>query len=271
MKRFVPILFVFCTVLAVAAGFLLPGFVSAMQDRGLQAKVNTYETDSLQFHAVAQITDSLRLLAGGYTKVKLERGSSLDAEGAYQAALDALQFLIKQDAIGILPEGYPNHSETPFLAVSSDQSMSAVLWRCELYSNSTGKWINMLIDDNTGKMLAFGIVPDQEVISGQAEKSVREQASDFCNRLASTCARYYGWEAKDVQLDDAVHLDDASNYLIKSDLQNSSYRIMYSDSSPGYSIKGSVTMITDSGESLTFPLTIIGNLYAFNSTSILEN
>ena len=218
MKRFVPILFVFCTALAVTVGFFLPGFVSAMQDQELKTKVNTYEAANLQFHPVAQLKDSLQLLAGEYTTVNLDGGSNLDADGAHQAALDTLKFLTEHGAVGILSEGYPGHTETPILAVSADKTMSAILWRCGLYNDRAGRWIDILIDDNSGKMLAFSIISDQKVISGQAAKNVQEQAHDFSSKLAGICADYYGWKIEDVQLGDAVQLDHSSGYSIKGSI-----------------------------------------------------
>ena len=249
MKRFVPILFIFCTAIAVTVGFFLPGFVSAMQDQELKTKVNTYEATSLQFHPVAQLKDSLHLLAGEYTTVNLKGGSNLNADGAHQAALDTLKFLAEHGAVGILSEGYPDHTETPVLAVSADKTMSAILWRCGLYNTRIGRWIDILIDDNSGKMLAFSIISDQKVISGQATKNVQEQTHDFNSKLASICTDYYGWKIENVQLGDAVQLDNSS----------------------GYSIKGSISISDGSGDLLTFPLRIFGNLYAFNSTPILGN
>lgn len=249
MKRFVPILFIFCTAIAVTVGFFLPGFVSAMQDQELKTKVNTYEATSLQFHPVAQLKDSLHLLAGEYTTVNLDGGSNLNADGAHQAALDTLKFLTEHGAVGILSEGYPGHRETPVLAVSADKTMSAILWRCSLYNTRIGRWIDILIDDSSGKMLAFSIISDQKVISGQATKNVQEQTHDFYSKLASICTDYYGWKIENVQLGDAVQLDNSS----------------------GYSIKGSISISDGSGDLLTFPLRIFGNLYAFNSTPILGN
>lgn len=259
MKRFVPVLFVFCTALAVAAGFFLPGLVSAVQDQELKTKINTYEAASLQFHPVAQLKDSLQLLSGEYTTVHLDGGNNLDADGAHQAALNTLKFLTGHGAFGILSEGYPDHTETPILAVSADKTMSAILWRCGLYNNRAGRWIDILIDDNSGKMLAFDIISDQKVVSGQATENVQEQAHDFSYKLASICADYYGWKIEDVQIGDAVleevQLGDAVQL----------------DNSSGYSIKGSISISDDSDDLLTFPLTIFGNLYAFNSTPILGN
>ncbi|MEA4813366.1 MAG: hypothetical protein VB112_00450 [Oscillospiraceae bacterium] len=249
MKRFVPVLFIFCTALAVAAGFFLPGFVSAMQDQELKTKISTYEAASLQFHPVAQLKDSLQLLAGEYTTVNLDGGSNLDTDGAHQAALDTLKFLTEHGAVGILSEGYSGHTETPVLAVSADKTMSAILWRCGLYNDRAGRWIDILIDDNSGKMLAFSIISDQKIIFGQARKNVQEQAHDFSGKLASICTDYYGWKIEDVQLGDAVQLDNSS----------------------GYSIKGSISISDDTDDLLTFPLTIFGNRYAFNSTPILGN
>ena len=242
MKRRIPILLIFCALLAIVLGFFLPSFVSAMQDQKLKTKVNTYETSSLQFHPVAQLKDSLRLLTGKYTTEYLENGSNLDADGAYQAALVTMQFLMDQGAVGILPDGYPKHTETPVLMVSEDKTMSAAMWRCGLYSQKINKWIDILIDDSSGKMVAFNIISDQEILTGQSTKDVKEKAYEFSSKLADICSDYYGWKTESVQVDDTLQIDNLH----------------------GYSIKGSIRMRDDGGEVVEFPLTISGNLYAFN-------
>ena len=241
MKRAIPIVLIFCALLAIVSGFFLPSFVSAMQDQKLKTKVSTYETSSLQFHPVTQLKDSLRLLNGEYTTEYLENGSNLDADGAYQAALDTMQFMAAQGAGGILSEEYPNHTEAPFLVVSADKTMSAIMWRCSLY-NKNLKWVDILIDDSSGKMLAFSMTSDQDVIDTQSTKDVKEKAYEFSSKLADICSNYYGWKTENVQVNDDLPIDNLS----------------------GYSIKSSIKMRDDGGDLVVFPLTISGDRYTFN-------
>ncbi|MGW8114812.1 hypothetical protein ACVS9P_06480 [Caproicibacterium sp. NSD3] len=242
MKRSIPILLIFCALLAIVSGFFLPSFVSAMQDQKLKTKVNTYETSSLQFHPVVQLKDSLRLLTGEYTTEYLENGSNLDADGAYQAALDTMQFMAAQGAAGILSEEYPDHTEAPFLVVSADKTMSAIMWRCALYSKNLNKWVEILIDDSSGKMLAFSMTSDQDIIDIQSTKGVKEKAYEFSSKLADICSNYYGWKTENVQVNDILPIDNLS----------------------GYSIKSSIKMRDDGGDLVVFPLTISGNQYTLN-------
>ncbi|CAB1248096.1 MAG: hypothetical protein SOH93_05385 [Oscillospiraceae bacterium] len=243
MKRAIPILLIFCALLAIVSGFFLPSFVSAMQDQKLKTKVNTYETSSLQFHPVTQLKDSLQLLTGEYTTEYLENGSNLDGDGAYQAALDTMRFMAAQGAAGILSEKCPDHTEMPFLVVSADKTMSAIMWRCALYSKSFNKWIDILIDDSSGKMLAFNMISDQAVIDAQSTKDAKEQANKFSSKLADICSNYYGWKTENVQINGVLTKDNLSDY----------------------SIKGSIKMRDDGGDLVVFPLTISGDQYTFNT------
>lgn len=242
MKRFIPILLIFCVLLAIVSGFFLPSFVSAMQDQELKTKINTYETSSIQFHPVAQLKDSLRLLNGEYTTEDRENGSHLDADGAHQAAVDTMQFMTAQGAVGILSEGYQGHTEAPFLVVSADKTMSAIMWRCSLYSENLNKWIDILIDDSSGKMLSFNMISDQDVIDTQSTKDVKEQAYELSSKQADVYSNYYGWKIENVQVNDILPIANLS----------------------GYSIKSTIEMRDDEGNLVVFPLTISGNQYTFN-------
>jgi hypothetical protein len=242
MKRAIPILLVFCALLAIVSGFFLPSFVSSMQDQKLKTKVNTYETSSLQFHPVTQLKDSLQLLTGEYTTEYLENGSNLDADGAHQAALDTMQFMKAQGAAGILSEEYQDHTEAPFLVVSADKTMSAIMWRCSLYNQNLDEWVDILIDDSSGKMLSFNMISDQEILTGQSTEDIEGQAYKFSSKLADIYSNYYGWKIEDVRVNGALTKDNLS----------------------GYSTKGSIKMRDDEGNLVVFPLTISGKQYTFN-------
>ena len=267
MKRFIPILFAFCTALAIAAGFLLPGFVSSAQDKKLQRTTRTYETKGLQFHPVAQVSDSLRLVAGKSTMIDLSRNKRpnarrvpttalsgecrLSADGAYKAALEALRFLKKQEAVGIEPGGYPIHRESAELAISEDQSTSAVLWECELRDDNAGQLVDMLIDDRSGKMLSIEVVSNTNPLAPNGGKSPQKLANDFFVRLATIFSDYYGLQYKTVQLGPAQLDSDFSRLNGLPDCY--------------YTVRGSAVLEGKSGETLTLPLETYCGTYIFNS------
>lgn len=238
MKRTVPLIFVCCTVLTAVAGFLLPGFLSGAQDGKIQAKTGVYETDAIRFHPVAQMEDSLRLLEdNGHTFISLYQKNcgKLNADGAHQAALEALQFLEKNGAPGIVPDGYSSHIEAPLLGVSSDNTRSAVLWECELYHNSEGGTVKFLIDDSSGKMLAFNVESTHRIISAEEEE---HNAEPFVKRLSKICAVYFGWKIKTCKQESPFH--------------------------------GEFTLTDQAGNILTFPYKINDDFYTFNGTMFFE-
>lgn len=265
MKKLIPVLFVLCTALAITAGFLLPCFVSSAQDITLQKTTRTYETKELQFHPVAQISDSLRLVAGKYTSVNFSRIKNarvtysaslssevrLNADGAYKAALEALRFLKEQGAVGIESKGYPIHRENTQLAISADQSTSAILWECELRDDNAGQLVDMLIDDRSGKMLSLDVVSNVNPISAKGENSPQKKANDFFVHLATIFSRYYGLQCKTVKLD-PVQWD--SNF---SQLNGLTDRY--------YTVRGVALLEEKSGEMLTLPLGTYCGTYEFNN------
>lgn len=273
MKKFIPILFVLCTALAITAGFLLPGVVSSAQDRKLQKTTRTYETKGLQFHPVAQVSDSLRLVAGKSTIIDLSRNKRpnahrvptatlsgecrLSADGAYKAALEALRFLKKQGAVGIEPGGYPIHREIVELAISEDQSTSAVLWECELRDDNAGQLVEMLIDDRSGKMLSIDVVSNTNPLAPNGGGKPQKLANDFFVRLATIFSDYYGLQYKTVQLGSA-QLD--RNFSQLNDLP-----YCY------YNVRGSVTLCDESGKTLILPLGTACGTYVFNSLDYMDD
>lgn len=266
MKKVIPVLFVLCTALVITAGFLLPGFVFSAQDSKLQKTTHTYETKGLQFHPVAQVSDSLRLVAGKSTMIDLSRNKRpnarrvptaalsgecrLSADGAYKAALEALRFLKKEGTVGIEPEGYPIHRESAELAISEDQSTSAVLWECELRNDKAAQLVEMLIDDRSGKMLSIDVVSNTNPLAPNGEKSPQKLANDFFVRLATIFSDYYGLQCKTVQLGPAQLDHEFSRLNGLPDCY--------------YTVRGSAILEEKSGKTLTLPLETYCGTYLFN-------
>lgn len=237
MKRTVPLLFICCTVLATAAGFLLPGFLSAAQDSGIQTKEYAYETDSIQFHPVARFEDSLQLLNGdGRTTMNFfpKDNGKLGADGAHQAALEFLRFLETNGMPGIV-DSYSTHTETAFLVVSADSTKSAVFWECEFYHVEGGDFVHILIDDNTGKMLAFKVETGHRMIWGREGENNLKQAMVSLAKISSL---YFGWK----------------------------YEKFYMESVS----KGTITLINQSGNALLFPVQISDDAYTFNGALLFR-
>lgn len=238
MKRTVPLLFICCTVLTAVAGFLLPGFLSGAQDGKIQAKTGVYETDAIRFHPIAQMEDSLRLLKdGGHPSINLPQkdGEKLNTEEAHQAALDALGFLKKNGAPGIVPNGYSIHVEESFLAISSDSTRSAIVWDCGFYQNEEGDSVNMLIDDSSGKMLAFKVESSHRITAENGEEYSAEALAKF---LPKICSVYFGWKFEITRADSPFH--------------------------------GEFTLIDQAGNALTFPYRVSDKAYTFNSTDFFQ-
>lgn len=265
MKKVIPLLFVFCTALAITAGVLLPGFVSSAQDRKLQKTIRTYKTEGIQFHPVAQVLDSLQLIAGkNYCAIDFSGGGSpddqgpfstkvrLNADGAYKAALEALRFLKEQGAVGIEQGSYPIHSEKAQLAISMDQSTCAVVWDCELRDDRAGPEVDMLIDDQSGKMLSLNVVLNEAPISVKGENSPEKTANNFFMRLATVFSNYYGLQCKKVDLDPPIQW-------------NSNLSRLKGSPDHYYDVTGSAILEDKSGATLEIPVKSYGGTYQFNN------
>lgn len=198
MKQRVAVLILaVCTGLAAAAGLLLPGFISAGQDRRLQSETDVYATDgpeSISLHPVAQLEDSLSLLSNGYpVAYEKSEGKKLNAAGAHRAALNTVSFLSAHGITGIPSKCSGSHSETTLLAINSGKAKSAIVWLCSLHDTASGNAL-ILIDDNSGKMLSFTFTSSGPILPGtleEAESRMKMRAV----QLSETCADYYGWKA----------------------------------------------------------------------------
>ena len=249
MKRLLPALLIVVTLFMTAIGFLLPGFLSGTQDETLQNQVDVCETSSILFHPVSQLEDSFLLLEDGSAfDAPKNAHTKLDADGAFLAAKNMLQ------TIGFLSVGsYTDHTEALFLAVSKYNLSSALIWKCEF--SGTECSLILLIDDNTGEMLAFRQVDSlNSLIAGNYEL--------FTDQLSSACALYYGWE-----FESFVPKKTQYAQAVESEPENAA------ESGAGYAgflLYGVITLKNSSGREIQIPMDLTRNSCTFGNTAVFQ-
>lgn len=193
-------------LLAVLTGLFLPEAAFWRYNERLIKKTGAYAMDTVKLKAAAQVADSLRLAAGNYdTYVKLNRGEKLDGEKAYTAAVTGLKKMTEGMAgDGSVMEGCfgdpgtgaeTMYKATPYLLVSSDQPMSAVVWECILYSDRA--WCRTLVDDASGRLLTFCLQFQEPEAQEAADRENREE--NRAALLADHAAVYYALEIAAVE------------------------------------------------------------------------
>ena len=192
--------------LLVSVGFFLPWMGAAWQDRALGHTTVQYETAPLH---LADLIDHLKLAANGYSVVALTQASTrLSAQQAEEAAQTALNVMAEYPLCFFSldqlfnPSLWTLHSATPFVAVSnlsvtsSQESTpsqdyfaadtanpsAAVFWNCS-FSGSTGHQLDLILDDETGKMLAFSYrIPATNTAEAAFSMEDAVQMRQFCQQ-----------------------------------------------------------------------------------------
>ena len=192
--------------LLVSVGFFLPWMGAAWQDRALGHTTVQYETAPQH---LADLIDHLKLAANGYSVVALTQASTrLSAQQAEEAAQTALNVMAEYPLCFFSldqlfnPSLWTLHSATPFVAVSnlsvtsSQESTpsqdyfaadtanpsAAVFWNCS-FSGSTGHQLDLILDDETGKMLAFSYrIPATNTAEAAFSMEDAVQMRQFCQQ-----------------------------------------------------------------------------------------
>ena len=135
------------------------------------------------------------LIKNGYSRGDLEKGKTLDKSGAQKAAAEVLTWLEKY---GFYTGTYntTNFSCTPFVATSTeDTALSSVFWECDL-QDDFGNLVKMLIDDESGKMVAITYA----WLKADSDKTITTYVykSGRADEFASMCLKYYGFSKLDI-------------------------------------------------------------------------
>lgn len=236
MKVKYGIQFSLVTLLFLTAGLFLPRIVFAWQNQGAAVTPRIYAMETIELDKAAPmaILDVLRLVSGEHESMLLETGNVLGAEGAYEAAADALAFLSENgfdfDAPTYSGSSGSTHKQSPSLVFAPGGKEAAVVWQCEWASADGESNILMHLDDETGKMLSFQYVNSNVSEEDYGRLPIKMAAEDW----ARLCVRYYGFQSAEVEVrvpDDATRLYDIN--FVASDGSNLqlSLQIMYASSS----------------------------------------
>lgn len=178
-------------VAAICCGVLLPRASARLQDRYYDTRVSTHNTEPVYLEHFSAWNFLDRLEHSGVTMIQAElrenkRMSRLEAQAATEKILRVLE------EIGLLEQGnWTYDSAVPYLAAVRDETEGEVLfqsfntWRC-IYVDPVGNEIGLLLDDDTGKLLAASYIQQEK------EEPIAVKAQELTERWIAFCESYYG-------------------------------------------------------------------------------
>lgn len=207
MKRILSMaLAVLITLLVVGCGLFMPGITFSVWHPDDGTQLTRHEVSAIQFDTLApiRITETLRLVSGNYETINIESGRVLHAQEAYALALETVVLFLFGGIGEKLTGLYLDHTETPLLVYGEDVNSAVILWQCDLVFFSGQQRIRVLLDDATGKMVAFwstisssemeydysateDFTGDYSASIEVNEEELRWQAEDW----AYACVKYY--------------------------------------------------------------------------------
>jgi len=166
----------------LAGAGLLPFAVSTLQDHALLSVRRTYPGDLLTLAGnYSQLADRLRAAAGWgeeQNTALLDHGRNLDEEQALEAAVEAAALW---EPWGLsaeeLSDTVQSREAEPVAVISQEDAAMYIVWSCFLYRGDVG-YIAVLIDDETGKMLAASF-NDPEALALPDEALVERLAAYY--------------------------------------------------------------------------------------------
>lgn len=151
---------VWCMLVLVAAGALLPRMVSSLQDSKLLQQTQSRDLDGVELtlRSGGEIKQILPILTNGYSVIELKEGTTLTDAQPIDAAKEFLTLLsqeLHQPSEFTLWQEDLYTSAYAFAAIPVSGAISSrVLWDCFLMHKS--QWsCTMLIDDATGMMMSI--------------------------------------------------------------------------------------------------------------------
>lgn len=177
-KRILSIVGFFCVLLIV---FLIPEAVTYVEDYSLKEKTERYEVEKVNLtpdesYFLTELSDIPDIIINNNITY-VDSGEKLMETDIENIAKELIEMLIGRDDIEIW-----NNRTAVFIAPSVDLRNLYVIWECILSDERENRYY-VLIDDNTGKMLAF-------LASGWKLQYFGEDwQKDLLNRIAD----YYGF------------------------------------------------------------------------------
>lgn len=228
----------------IAAGFLLPQGILALQDRQLSGRVDSYETAPVRFYSSRQVTDTLSLLTKPYrTRVLAPDYARLSVPQVRAAAQECLEGLAGAGLFAGEPQAFADCSAAPSLCYADgagtlfaeeeteldtlvSSRLSAVIWDCTLTDGTAS--VQMTVDDATGKVTSVScwLGGRDGTPAGLEEKWSRLRA--FTDGCAAYFAAYYGLEPDGTEYGD--YPDNAAVFLLTPEAELVTLRLTMSGS-----------------------------------------
>lgn len=176
---------------AICCGILLPQVSARLQDGYYDRWVSIHNTEPVYLEHFSAWNFLDRLEHSGVSMIQAElrenkRMSRTEAQAATEEILRVLE-----DSGLLEHQNWTCDSVVPYLAAVRDETEGEVLfqsfntWRC-IYMDSVGNEIGLLLDDDTGKLLAASYVQQEKAAPTVVE------ASELTERWAAFCESYYG-------------------------------------------------------------------------------
>lgn len=209
MKKLMPVLALAGTVLVVSAGLILPETVASMQDQLMHKETVSYKMEQMGFRSASHLKDSLQLVGQKYTHVDLKKGNIFSGEGIWQLAEEMLKQLNENGMTAADPGKYTHHEEKPFLGITPDNSLTAVLWQCRVW-NDSGESAVMVLDDNSGAVIAVDIRPTELILAYDSYGIIfEEEAYNWINSITEIFGKQMKMEKREF-LTDSYAVQDHS-------------------------------------------------------------
>ncbi len=125
MKHTLTILCAAGTALVLAVSFALPRAVSSLRDRQLARQVTAYSTDSVHFQSSGDISDTIKLVATGYSVLYVDASyARMTPSDAYAAAKTALDELAQADIFQGSVSDFTSHTTSPMMVFTNNYGLA---------------------------------------------------------------------------------------------------------------------------------------------------
>ena len=226
---------------ALGVGFFLPDLVGRAADRKMGSEAETFAIDKVPSAADARLVDMLRLADTYENEVYLDSGAVRDESDMRIMAADLINRLsgcgrldkMESEGFSLAPfiaekgkmfsddaYGYDdadniastgdieeNTADTSGQNGSGDGVQMGIIWKCYVSDSQAGIDLELLIDDQSGKMLSFGFSRYGENPGAEEEyrneeeisKEIQEDLQEKSAGLQTLCEEYYGFRHTDTE------------------------------------------------------------------------
>lgn len=227
-------------LLMIAAGFLLPQTVLALQDRQLSGRVTHYDTVPVRFYSSRQVTDTLALLAKAYeARTIAPEYAQLSASQVHALALECLDGLAEAQVFAGDAQSFTGYSAVPALCYADgagglfseeeldslvSSRLSAVVWDCTLTDGAAS--VRLTVDDATGLVTSVSCWLGSTETEPETAQEKEMRLRVFAEGCATYFADYYGLKSDGIAY--GAYPDNAEVFLLTPEAETITLRLTMS-------------------------------------------